>query len=68
MALWNVTNIIKFEYYIESDSPTDAIREAMDEDCNETSESWYASQVTQDEEDEDEDEDGETEEETPSVQ
>ena len=37
----------------------------MDEESDETSESWFASQVT---EDEDEDEDGETEDDEPSVQ
>jgi len=58
MALWNITNIVKFEYYVEAATPQDAIKEAFEADADETNESWHATEIDEDDEDtEDEDED-----------
>jgi hypothetical protein len=60
MGLWNVTNVIKFEYFVESDNASEAIKEAMDQDIDETSESWFATQVDDQDETEDDGADEDT--------
>jgi len=68
MAFFNITNVLKFEYWIEADNAGEAIKEAIESDEYETEESWHSVEInTEDEEDEDEveleeDEEGEDEE------
>jgi len=68
MPFFNITNVLKFEYWIEADNAGEAIKEAIESDEYETEESWHSVEInTEDEEDEDEaeseeDEDGEDEE------
>ncbi|NBT57940.1 hypothetical protein EBT16_04065 [bacterium] len=62
--LWNITNIVRFEYWVEADNASDAIKDAVDRDADETTESWHAVEiddddVLDDEEDFDDDEDTE---------
>ena len=62
--LWNITNIVRFEYWVEADTASDAIKDAVDRDADETTESWHAVEIDEDdvlddEEDFDDDEDTE---------
>jgi hypothetical protein len=43
--LWNITNIVRFEYWVEADSASDAIKDAVNRDADETTESWHAVEI-----------------------
>jgi hypothetical protein len=62
MPFFNITNVLKFEYWIEADNAGEAIKEAIESDEYETEESWHSVEInTEDEEDEvelEEDEEG----------
>lgn len=68
--LWNITNIVRFEYWIEADSASDAIKDAIDRDADETNESWHVVEINEDDlldEDEDFDDEEDDEEEEREV-
>lgn len=46
--LWNITNIVRFEYWVEADSASDAIKNAVDRDPEETNESWHVVEIDED--------------------
>jgi hypothetical protein len=47
--LWNITNIVRFEYWVEADNASEAIKDAVDRDADETTESWHAVEIDSDE-------------------
>lgn len=55
MKIWNITNIVRFEYFIEAETASDAIKEAFDSDADEVSESWHATDIGDDDDDFDDD-------------
>jgi hypothetical protein len=53
MPFFNITNVLKFDYWIEADNAGEAIKEAIESDEYETEESWHSVEInTEDEEDE----------------
>jgi len=60
MPLWNITNIVRFEYFIDAENASEAIKECMDSEPEETNESWHAVEIDIEEDDDEEfdDDDG----------
>lgn len=50
MALWNITNVIRFEYFVHADSAHEAVKASFEEDADEINESWHATEIDEDEE------------------
>lgn len=57
MKLWNISQIVRFEYFIESENASDAMRDALDNDADEVTESWHVNQIDDDLDFDDEEDD-----------